>query len=156
MWLLSAWHMWWWCNRLLVSGCQWLVTITGFPWFASVRMNIRCELWNQNRFALIRTHSVRTQWFTLSGGAHHGNAWFAPFKAVFWLWRLKIVLYFICVLRSHRILLQIWYVTFQIMKLLGLFIGLQTFAVVLGSFWNRTGVICRTVSSISRKFILYW
>jgi len=37
---------------------------------------------------------------------------------------------FIRVLRSRRILLQIWYVTFQIMKFLGLSIGLQTFAVV--------------------------
>jgi len=36
--------------------------------------------------------AVRTQWFALSGGAHHGNAWSMPFEAIFWLWGQKIVL----------------------------------------------------------------
>ena len=61
------------------------------------------------------------------------------------------MLYSIRVLRSHGILLQMWYVTFHMMKFLGLLIGLQTFAVILDSFLKHTGVICRTVNSIPRK-----
>jgi len=65
------------------------------------------------------------------------------------------VLYFLRVLRSRRILLQIWCVTFQMMKFFGLLIGLQTFAVVSDSFWKRTGVICKTVDSIPRKIYIW-
>jgi len=31
---------------------------------------------------LVRTHSVRTQWFALSSDAHYGNAWLAQVCAV--------------------------------------------------------------------------
>jgi len=64
------------------------------------------------------------------------------------------VLYFIHVLRSRRILLQIWHVTFQMMKFLSLLIGLQIFTVVLDSFWKYIGVICRTVNSIPRRMYI--
>ena len=46
---------------------------------------------------------------------------------------------------SRWILVQIWYVTFLMMKFLGLLMGLQTFAVVSDSF-KHTGVICRMVN----------
>ena len=65
------------------------------------------------------------------------------------------MLNFIRVLRSHPILPQIWYVTFQMMKFLGLLIGLQTFAVVLNSFWKHAVVICRTVNSVPRKTYIW-
>jgi len=61
------------------------------------------------------------------------------------------VLYFISVLRSRRISLQILYATLQMMKFLGLFIVLQTFAVIFDSLWKHEGVICRTVNSIPWK-----
>jgi len=41
------------------------------------------------------------------------------------------------------------------MKFLVLLIGLQTFAVILDSFWKHTGVICRTVNSIPRKIHIW-
>jgi len=44
-----------------------------------------------------------------------------------------------------------WYVTFQMIKFLCLLIALQTFTVVLDSFWKHTGVIWRTVNSIPWK-----
>jgi len=46
------------------------------------------------------------------------------------------VLYFISVLRSRRISLQILYATLRMMKFLGLLIVLQTFAVIFDSFGN--------------------
>jgi len=64
------------------------------------------------------------------------------------------VLYFMRVLHDRRILLQIWYVTFRMMKFLGLLIGKQTFAVVSDSFWRHTAVICGTVNSIPRKIYI--
>jgi len=90
-------------------------------------MNTRCEPWNQNRFALIQTNSVRTQWFALSGGGRTMETPVSP--------RLKQSSgcggkNFIRVLRSHRILLQLWYVICRMKKFLGLLIGLQTFAVI--------------------------
>ena len=62
---------------------------------------------------------------------------FAPFKAVYWLWRYKLVLYSIRVLNSCWILIQIWYATFLMMKFLGLLIGLQIFTVVLDPLQNQ-------------------
>jgi len=92
-------------------------------------MNTRCEPWYQNRFALIRTHSVRTQWFALSGDAHHGNARVALVRAV--QSSLLVVEVETCgvLYPCSR--------TFRMMEFHGLLIGLLTFAIVSDSFFGN-------------------
>jgi len=110
----------------------------------------------------IRTHSnslgahlvVRTQWRCTPWKRLAGTG-SRRLKQSFGCGGNKLVLYFIRVLHSSGILLQIWYVTFRMMKFLGLSIGLQIFAVVLDSFWKHTGVICRMVNSIQRKIYIW-
>ena len=43
---------------------------------------------HRSEWTLCANHGLKTgsHSFKLSGGAHHGIVWFAPFKAVFWLW----------------------------------------------------------------------
>jgi len=121
-------------------------------WLSMIRLGP-----NERSMQTMVSKPVRTQWIARGSDVHHGNAWFTLVHGLEQSFGCggRNFCCTVRVLRSRWILLQICYVTFRMMKFLGLLIGLQTFAVVSDSFWKHAGVICRTVNSIPWKIYIW-